>query len=138
MNQAVKLKGGDVSRKLARVFELDCTDDGDPKLCEEEAEKEDAGAPNNGGKAGAGGSTTGTTTAARELRSALSATNVAACMCVGGTGSTCEEAPLDAASITWHPNEGAGGRRAERGRELPGQPRDLGYARLQLRAVLPR
>jgi hypothetical protein len=102
MNQAVKLESGDVSKTLARVFELDCTDDGDPKLCEEEDdEPEDAGT--NGGNAGSGGNmggSTGTTTAARELRSALNAANTTACMCAGSTGSTCEEAPFDAAAVS--------------------------------------
>lgn len=95
MNQAVKLSSGDVSRKLSRVFELDCTDDGDPRLCAED-EPEDAGT--NGGNAGSSGST-GTTTAARELRSALLAANSSACMCAGTTGSTCDEAPFDSAAI---------------------------------------
>lgn len=99
MNQAVKLASGGVSRKLARVFALDCTDDGDPKLCAED-EPKDAGT--SGGSAGRGGDTgsTGTTTAARELRSALNAANTTACMCAGTTGSSCEDARFDGAAIS--------------------------------------
>ena len=98
--QAVKLAGGDVSQKLTRIFELDCSDDGDPAECPKAA-KPDAGmAGRSGGGAGTGSSMPGSTTAARELRSRLNGVNMTACTCAEMSGTACEAAPYTADAIT--------------------------------------
>ena len=98
MKQAVKLAGGDVSQTLSRIFELDCTDDGDPKKCPKAAKPDAGSAGKTGGGAGSG-SMPGSTTAARELRSKLNTVNMTACTCAEMSGTTCEAAPFSAAAI---------------------------------------
>lgn len=109
MIQAVKLRGGDVSRHLLRTFELDCTEHGHANLCDDDGEDEpdaggSAGRSGSGGRSASGGTggSSATTSVAMELRSSIAQVNVAACMCSepGMTSSTCADAPYPSTAVT--------------------------------------
>jgi hypothetical protein len=83
MIQAVKLASGKVSRHLERLLRLDCSQHGDPDLCEDSSTDEpDAGVgptemPGTGGMTGGG-----TNTIDRVLGSALVGFNMTHCTCM--------------------------------------------------------
>jgi hypothetical protein len=101
--QAVKLRGGDVSRHLLRTFELDCREHGRANRCEDDGNDPDAGT-SSGGRGGSGGSGggSGTTTVARELMLAIRQVNLDACMCAnpGSTDAECMDAPYPATAVS--------------------------------------
>jgi hypothetical protein len=95
MIQAVKLSSGKISKHLERVIKLDCSEDGDPDLCEKDDKPSSGGkggtSSGGSGKGGAGGST-GPTTIAEEFARALGTNNLALCKCAEfgmTTGAAC-------------------------------------------------
>jgi hypothetical protein len=102
----VKLRGGGVSRHLLRTLELDCREDGDADLCEDDDENPDAGTGSGesgsggGGTSGGGAGSSGSATIAGELVSALVGVDRAACMCAGETDTYCADAPYPMEDVT--------------------------------------
>jgi len=102
MIQAVKLRSGGVSRHLLRTFELDCRQDGDADLCEDDGEGGRDGGTSSGGNGGGGSGGSGSTSTSRELTAAVNQVNLAACGCAmsGTTNPYCTDAPYSRAEVT--------------------------------------
>jgi hypothetical protein len=98
MFQAIKLRGGGISKKIERTFKLDCTDDGDPDLCPKDDKADDG---DDTGDDTTSGDDTGddepaaTDKASDTLTSAMAAFNRALCVdCQGKTQAYCPTAPF--------------------------------------------
>jgi hypothetical protein len=106
MIQAVKMRSNGISRHLIRSFELDCRQDGDSDLCEDEDPEggRDGGTSSGGSGTGGGGTggSTGSPSTSRELTSAINQVNLAACMCAtpGTTDPRCDEAPYASTEVS--------------------------------------
>lgn len=100
MYEAVELEDGSVSERAVQTIDLDCTKDGDPKLCGDGK----GGSGGAGGAGGAGGSGGGGTSApvmldpnsaAGMLQNSLMALSNEVCKCQGGTCGPEESIAMD-------------------------------------------